>query len=427
MSTAVHATRLLFVSRSFPADLERATYGVYIRMRMLLEAVCPLADVLHLVFFVDLRQASDEGVIERTRKALAEQWQINARVTLIAEAEASAPASAVAHYLAPALSAYRHPDFAGTAGVSQARAVADLLGSDVVGIFAHRLGSMWPMLVQEARWPPIALDLDDIEHRKLARMIHAMPLHAGKAAAYLAVPALLAAELRAVRRAGVTFVCSESDRRYLQRLAGRGRVEELPNSAVFPTTVSTAVPGENLLFIGSFTYAPNVDAAEHLVRSVWPRIRALRPSARLLIAGQRPERIPGSHAPPPGVTFLGFVADLEALYAGTRVVCCPIRVGGGTRIKIIEAAGYGRPVVSTRVGAEGLAFRAPHEIRIAVDDADFAAQCATLLADAELAGVIGRAARARVREAYDRAEIIAQARRHVASALGLAHTREAVA
>ena len=89
------------------------------------------------------------------------------------------------------------------------------------------------------------------------------------------------------------------------------------------------------------------------------------------------------------------VQDLDELYSSIRVVCCPLFSGGGTRIKIIEAAFYGRPVVSTSVGAEGLAFVDRNDIWLANSEADFAKACAALLEDNDLACEIGSRARQR--------------------------------
>jgi glycosyltransferase involved in cell wall biosynthesis len=305
------------------------------------------------------------------------------------------------------------------AGPEQAHAVQSLLGPDVVGIFAHRLGAMCPLVgVQAHSRPPVFFDLDDIEHRKVIRDLARGRFYPGKLASYLRVPALFLGELQAIRRARTTFVCSSGDQRFLARFVGRDRIAIVPNVASFPAFVPPPATEETLLFIGSFTYAPNVDAADHLVREVWPRIRALRPEAKLLIAGQRPERIPSFGDNVPGVVFTGFVDDLAQLYASVRVVCCPIRSGGGTRIKIIEAAGYAKPVVSTVIGAEGLLFADPDEIVVARSDAGFANACAQLLGDPEQAQALGNAARRRALAVYDRNTVIQTIRSIVMRALG---------
>ena len=91
-------------------------------------------------------------------------------------------------------------------------------------------------------------------------------------------------------------------------------------------------------------------AADYLISKIWPIILSAVPEARLCIAGSNPDNIASYKPSPAGVEFLGFVDNLDKLYKEVRVVCCPILSGGGTRIKILEAAAYGKPVVSTYHG-----------------------------------------------------------------------------
>ena len=93
-------------------------------------------------------------------------------------------------------------------------------------------------------------------------------------------------------------------------------------------------------------------------------MREACPDARLIVAGNKPERIPSFAQRPAGVEFTGFVSELEMLYRRAAIVCCPILSGGGTRIKILEAAAHGKAVVSTVVGAEGLELRDGVEIAL---------------------------------------------------------------
>jgi glycosyltransferase involved in cell wall biosynthesis len=137
------------------------------------------------------------------------------------------------------------------------------------------------------------------------------------------------------------------------------------------------------------------------------------PQARLLIAGDKPERIRQFDAGPAAVSFLGFVEDLHALYAQATVVCCPLLTGAGTRIKIIEAAAYGKAVVSTTLGAEGLQFRDGSEILLRNDPAGFAQACVELLQDRATRGALGAQARARARHAYDRTAVVASIRARI--------------
>ena len=102
-----------------------------------------------------------------------------------------------------------------------------------------------------------------------------------------------------------------------------------------------------------------------------------------------------------GVRFAGFVEDLDGLYQQSRVVCAPILSGSGTRIKIIEAAAYCRPIVSTRIGAEGIELHNGDSIFLRDDPKSFAEACIRLLNDHELCKRLGTAARAIVIDKYD--------------------------
>ena len=96
---------------------------------------------------------------------------------------------------------------------------------------------------------------------------------------------------------------------------------------------------------------------------------------------------------PPGVEFTGFVEDIQKLYKRSRVVCCPILAGGGTRIKIIEAAAYEKPIVTTTIGLEGIKMSDGKEVLIRDDAKSFSKACVQLLKDRTLCERLGKAAR----------------------------------
>ena len=159
---------------------------------------------------------------------------------------------------------------------------------------------------------------------------------------------------------------------------------------------------------------------------IFPLVQRQMPEARLIVAGGMPERVPSFRSPPPGVEFTGFVPDLDKLYAGSRVIACPVTVGGGTRLKLVEAASYGRPMVSTRLGAEGLAFEDGREIVLRDDDEGFATACVQLLRDDAECARLGEAARARMRESYAAEGIVDQITR-IMSGIGHSLRRPASA
>jgi glycosyltransferase involved in cell wall biosynthesis len=151
---------------------------------------------------------------------------------------------------------------------------------------------------------------------------------------------------------------------------------------------------DELLFVGNFTHAPNVDAALWLVRDVLPRLRERRPAATLAIAGLLPplelQALDGG-----GVRVLGEVDDADELVRRAAVVCAPVRSGGGMRMKVLQAMALGKAVVTTPLGTEGLATggRVP-PLAVGADADALAAHAARLLADAAARRRLGDAARA---------------------------------
>jgi glycosyltransferase involved in cell wall biosynthesis len=315
-----------------------------------------------------------------------------------------------AHYLDGAWSAFRQPDLHRFCGPEQVAAVARAIEGapppDLV--FVHRLAAMGPLLIGGYRPSRMFFDLDDIEHKTRFRSAIQPPFWPGKLVYAVHALALGVAEAQAIRRSQGTFVCSEPDRRYLQRIGLGKSVHVVPNAVRMPAEAdnsAAALAGNSLLFLGNYEYEPNQRAAERLVSRIWPLIRARQPAATLTIAGRGPERLACFAAPPEGVVFPGLVPSLDELYSRTRVVCCPLMAGGGTRLKLIEAAGYGKPMVSTHLGAEGLDFRDGTEILLRDDDVGFAEACLALLCDDAACLRLGAAARVRAVALYDIAAV----------------------
>jgi glycosyltransferase involved in cell wall biosynthesis len=166
-------------------------------------------------------------------------------------------------------------------------------------------------------------------------------------------------------------------------------------------------------------YEPNADAADWLMAEVWPRISSEMPHARLLLAGGRPEELRMFMSPPQGVSILGFVPDLAALYGQAHVFVCPVRAGSGTRVKLLEAGAYAKAIVSTTVGAEGLDYQDGVSAIFADDAAAFAQACLALLRDPMRQRSMGHAARELIRKRYERAAVISRIRKLVASTKGV--------
>jgi len=157
-----------------------------------------------------------------------------------------------------------------------------------------------------------------------------------------------------------------------------------------------AQPGR-LVFVGSMDWDPNEDGIVWFLREIYPRIRQAVPNASLTIVGRgASSRLRAIAARECAVEITGLVPDVRPYLSQAEVVVVPLRVGGGTRIKIPEAMAMAKAVVSTPIGAEGLPFRDGREIRIAERPKDFTQAVVELLKSASLRTSMGRAAREEV-------------------------------
>ena len=150
-----------------------------------------------------------------------------------------------------------------------------------------------------------------------------------------------------------------------------------------------------LLFLGSFRHLPNQEALAWFLREVFPKVRRDEPRARLVVIGSDP---PAPHSLPDAesVELIGFVEDVREPLKRYALFVCPILSGSGVRVKLLEAFAAGIPVISTRLGAEGLADRDGDLCALADDPSSFAAHIVKLLRDPEAAAQMAERARAEV-------------------------------
>lgn len=198
-------------------------------------------------------------------------------------------------------------------------------------------------------------------------------------------------------------VASDQERVLLQHIApGAGPLAVIPNGLDlerYEGEWGEKMP-DSLIFPGSLTYPANWDAMAFFLEEVFPLIRARRPGVVLSITG-RTDGVPLDRLPlREGVVLTGYVEDLRPILARSQVCVVPLRAGGGTRLKILEAMALGTPVVSTSLGAEGLEATAEQEILIADEPAQFADAVLRLLDDAALRTRLAARARALVRARY---------------------------
>jgi len=169
-----------------------------------------------------------------------------------------------------------------------------------------------------------------------------------------------------------------------------------------------------LVFTGALAYQPNYDAAVRLCREVLPAVRARFPQARVRITGSLDGADTTGLRAVAGVELTGYVKDIRPIAASASALVVPLRYGGGTRLKILEAMALGTPVVSTPIGAEGLEVQHEAHILIGETETELAEQVSRVLADHRLAARIARSARKLVRERYQWDAIAAEFERVLA-------------
>ncbi len=155
------------------------------------------------------------------------------------------------------------------------------------------------------------------------------------------------------------------------------------------------------VFTGKMDYRPNVDAVLWYAQAIHPRVRAVVPQAQLVVVGQQPTPAVQALHGQAGITITGAVADARPYIAGADVYVAPLRMGGGTRFKLLEAMMLERPIVSTPIGAEGFAVRDGVEMRLAESPAAFAQAVVQVLADRALARALGQGGARFARAHYD--------------------------
>jgi len=210
-------------------------------------------------------------------------------------------------------------------------------------------------------------------------------------------------ELGTYRDADGLYLCSaEDERRLLDEIPG-ARTAVIPNAADVdyykPRPTDPPPDGRTVLFFGLLSYAPNVDGVMHFVQKIWPRVVEAHPEARFKIIGGRPPRSLQLLAGP-RVELTGFVPDLRPHLAAAAAVVVPLRLGGGTRLKVVEAMAMGKAIVSTALGSEGIEAIPGRDLLIEDQPEAFADAVNRLLGDPELAASVGRSARSFAVERY---------------------------
>jgi polysaccharide biosynthesis protein PslH len=237
---------------------------------------------------------------------------------------------------------------------------------------------------------------------------------------------MLRFEREALTRFDLVLGVSDTDRETFARLypgALRRSVHVVQTGV--DTAYFTPMPGQerprHLVFTGSMDWLPNEDGVLYFVRDILPRLRAIEPDITLSIVGRTPTPAVQRLAAENGIAVTGRVDDVRPHVAAAEVYIVPLRIGGGTRLKIFEAMSMAKAVVSTTVGAEGLPVTPGRDIVLADDPAAFADAVVQLIRDREKRQSIERAARDLVVQKYDWAAVSRDFEEALCAARGESH------
>jgi glycosyltransferase involved in cell wall biosynthesis len=206
-------------------------------------------------------------------------------------------------------------------------------------------------------------------------------------------------------------VTSERDAGILSQLEPATPVRVVPNGVdteLFSRATAQPEP-DGLLFFGAMNYYPNQDGLDYFVEQIFPRILARRPRTKLWVVGPAPDSV--KRLQNGSIVVTGFVDRVEPYIDRAAAVVVPLRLGGGTRLKIVEAMAKGKPIISTHVGAEGIDVVHDEHALLADEPAPFADHVERVLADGALASRLGWAARKLAEDRYSWPALVADLER----------------
>jgi len=248
----------------------------------------------------------------------------------------------------------------------------------------------------------IIVDQHNIEHELLQRTYEREVAWSRKWYNWLESRLLKPIEIERCRRADVVLVTSQREFFLLKNMLLRNVIKVVPNGVdidIFQNT-SPRETSNQIVFTGAMDYYPNIDAVLFFAEQCWPLIQTQVPGANWQIVGRNPPPEVWKLAQLPGVTVTGSVPDVRPYLAASAVAIAPLRIGSGTRLKILEALAMQKAVVSTGIGCEGLSVESGKHLMIADQPEAFVQAIMELLSNPVLRVALGSAGRALVEADY---------------------------
>lgn len=283
----------------------------------------------------------------------------------------------------------------------------DIVSFEVPQMITNRLPDVWP----RERRAVFVLDAHNIDYDLVRRTASSRVGIDRRLYSLLDWRKLRAEERAAWRRVDGCTLTSPRDEALVRRDVPTASTTVVPNAVDLdffrPTNGSGVRDPMTLLFFGSISYHPNTDGLLFFIREILPLIKLGHPAVKLRIVGPSVPSEIQAHAGD-GIEVTGPVDDIRPYLERATVIIAPLRIGGGTRFKILEAMAMGKPVVSTTLGAEGIDVRNGSEILLGDEPQAFAMQVHRLLEDAAMRDRMGSAARAVIERRYSWENSVAQ-------------------
>jgi sugar transferase (PEP-CTERM/EpsH1 system associated) len=249
---------------------------------------------------------------------------------------------------------------------------------------------------------PAVLAHHNIESRLMARRAEHERGFAARRYVESQTRKLVAYEREQSARFRLNITVSDADSATLREICPQARAASVPNGVdvdYFSPRPHDGTPA--LVYTGGMNMFANRDAVDWFLEAIWPRIKSAVPAAQFFGIGPHPSAsLRAAAAADASVQAPGFVDDVRPWVARSAVYVVPLRVGGGTRLKMVDAMAQGKAIVATRIGAEGIDGEGGKHFLLADDPDTFARTVIELLGDAQRRKILGAAARARAVERY---------------------------
>jgi polysaccharide biosynthesis protein PslH len=279
---------------------------------------------------------------------------------------------------------------------------------DIVQVESIHLMSYLPIITMARQRPLMICDWHNIESELMKRYSKREPNILKRAYAGKTARLMSEFERRAMDEFDAHIAVSQKDAQQLHNLNSDARVFVIENGVDTAYYEEAAVSGANsagkpnrIVFVGSMDYHANIDGAVSFARDVWPGLHNGNPELIFTIVGRDPAHEVRALVTHPGIEVTGTVDDVRPFYREALAAVVPLKVGGGSRLKILEAMAAGVPVVSTTLGAEGLDVHDGEDTLIADTDAQLAEKIVSVIESEELRQRLSAAGRALVSERYD--------------------------